>query len=98
MCVSDLSHCLSYEEWTFEPDHTFREEPIKILNKRTKLLQNKEIPLFLIQWSQRSAEEAMWEVASCMKESYRDVFDELVKDYEDLRSVKFPISFGVVKT
>ena len=53
MYIVDPSHMLNYEELSIEPDHTFREQPMKILDRRVKRLRNKEIPLVLIQWSHR---------------------------------------------
>ena len=78
--VPDTSHVLDYEDLTIEPDQTFVEQPVKILDRRTKQLRNKEIPLVLIQWAHRSPEEATWKVASRMRESYPERFAELEQE------------------
>ena len=80
--MPDPSHQLNYEELQIEPDHTFREQPVRILDQRMKVLKKKEIQLVLVQWSHRSAEEATWEVADQMKESYPKVFEDLVRSFE----------------
>jgi hypothetical protein len=77
--VPDPSHRLNYEELVVEPDHTFREEPVAILDRRMKKLRNKEIPLVMIQWSRRGVEEATWETEERMRESYPEVFPGLVE-------------------
>ena len=46
--IPDPNHKLSYEELKIEPDHTFVDQPIAILDRRMKKLRNKEIPLLLI--------------------------------------------------
>ena len=53
MYIADPSLVLNYEELSIEPDHTFREQPTKILDRRVKRLRNKEILMVLIQWSHR---------------------------------------------
>ena len=49
MYIADPSHVLNYEKLSIEPDHTFCEQPMKILDRRVKRIRNKEIPLVLIQ-------------------------------------------------
>ena len=77
--VPDPSHKLNYEELEVEPDHTIREQPIAILDRRMKKLRNKEIPLVLIQWSRRGVEEATWESEARMSESYPELYPGLVE-------------------
>ena len=79
--MPDPSHILSYEELQLEPDHTFKEQPVKILDSQTTLLRRKEIPMFLIQWSHRSAEEATWEVIKQMRKNYPKVMEALERDF-----------------
>ena len=73
---------MSYEELTIEPDHTYRELPVQILDRRVKQLRNKEIQLALIQWSHKSVEEATWEVVIWMRESYLELFPGLEAEFE----------------
>jgi len=80
--IPDPSHRLSYEELSIEPDHTYRELPVQILDRRVKQLRNKEIQLVLIQWSHQNAEEATWEVTSRMRESYPEIFPGLEAEFE----------------
>ena len=56
--VSDPSHILDHSGLVVEPDHTFIEHPIAVLDRRVKQLRLGEVLLLLIQWSRRSPEEA----------------------------------------
>ena len=81
--IRDPSHVLDHSELRVEPDHTFVEHPIRVLDRRVKHLRTKEIPLLLIQWSRRSPEEATWETEASIRESYGDAFDELMRSFEE---------------
>ena len=72
------SHKLDYSDLHIEPDHTFVEHPIRVLDRWVKRLRQREVPLVLIQWSMRGPEEATWETEASMRESYRSTIDELI--------------------
>ena len=80
--VHDPSHRLNYEDLVVEPDHTFREQPLKVLDRRRKKLRNKEIPLVLIQWSRRGVKEATWETEARMRKSYSQLVLELLDAFQ----------------
>ena len=56
--IPDPSHELDYSDLHVEPDHTFVEYPVRILDRRVKQLRSRIVPMFLVQWARRSPEEA----------------------------------------
>ena len=76
--IPNPSHKLSYEELKIEPDHTFVEQPIAILDHRMKNLRNKEVLLLLIQWSRRGVEEATWETEASIQKNFPDLYPSLI--------------------
>ena len=81
--VPHESHKLDYSDLHIEPDHTFVEYPIRVLDRRVKRLRQREVPLVLIQWSRRGPEEATWETEASMRESYGSTLDELLAAYSE---------------
>ncbi|WVZ89850.1 hypothetical protein U9M48_036203 [Paspalum notatum var. saurae] len=66
--VSQLKKCLGVPEEVFdtsqiqiEPDLTYEEQPIKILDQKQRLTRRMTINFYKVQWSNHSEEEATWE-------------------------------------
>ena len=72
--VSDVSHILSYEDLELEPDLSFEEQPVQILDRKDKVLRNKTIPLVKVLWRNNKVEEATWELESDMQSQYPELF------------------------
>jgi len=49
------------------PDLTYEEEPIEILEHEVKQLRNKYIPLVKVLWNHHSGQEATWECEEDMR-------------------------------
>ena len=75
--MADPSHVLDHSDLVIEPDHTFIKHPIRVLDRRVKMLRNREVPLLLIQWSKRSPEEVTWETEESIRTSYPEFFESL---------------------
>ena len=74
--VRDESHIIPYfGELNVQPDTTYEEKPIKILDTRDKVLRRKTIRLVKVLWSNRGREEASWEKEDDMKE-YPHLFSD----------------------
>ena len=52
--ISDPSHVLSQEPLALDPDLSYEECPVQILDKRVKELRNKYIPLVKVLWYNQS--------------------------------------------
>ena len=72
--VSDERHVLSYEDLEVEPDLSFEEQPVQILDRKDKVLKNKTIPLDKVLWRNNKVEEATWELESDMQSQYPELF------------------------
>ncbi|XP_073120549.1 uncharacterized protein [Henckelia pumila] len=51
--VVDKSHILHPKEVQMEPDLSYMERPLRILDRKDKVLRNKRIPLVIVQWQRR---------------------------------------------
>ncbi|KAM6566962.1 hypothetical protein CsatA_026090 [Cannabis sativa] len=61
------SHVLSYKALELQPDLSYQEQPVQVLNKREKVLRNKIIALIKILWRNSEVEEATWELETDMQ-------------------------------
>ena len=75
--VRDESHIIpDFGELNVQPDTTYEEKPIKILDTRDKVLRRKTIRLVKVLWSNRGQEEASWEKEDDMKKEYPHLFSD----------------------
>ncbi|XP_055827405.1 uncharacterized protein LOC129895689 [Solanum dulcamara] len=58
-----------------DPDLTFEEEPIAILDRQVRKLRTKEIASVKVQWKHRSVGEATWETEADMRARYPQLFE-----------------------
>ena len=56
--LHDPSHVLSYESLDLDPKLTYEERPVKILDRKDKVLRNKIVPLVKVLWHNQFVEEA----------------------------------------
>jgi len=68
------SHVLSYETIDVDPELSYQEQPIKILDRREKELRNKVIPLVKVLWRNHAVEEATWELEEDMRKNFPALF------------------------
>ncbi|XP_062088700.1 uncharacterized protein LOC133795260 [Humulus lupulus] len=71
--IPDSSHVLQHEVIQVDKDLTYEEKPVQILDRKNKVLRNKEIPLVKVLWRSQTIEEAMWEREDEMKAKYPDL-------------------------
>ncbi|KAL5736529.1 hypothetical protein ACOSQ2_031317 [Xanthoceras sorbifolium] len=72
---SDPSHKVQTEAIEIQPDLTYEEEPVEILDREIKELRNKKIPLVKILWRNHNVEEATWESEEVMRQQYTQRFE-----------------------
>ncbi|XP_073153309.1 uncharacterized protein [Henckelia pumila] len=65
--VADESHILHPIEVKLDQDLSYVERPLRIFDRKDKVLRNKSIPLMKVQWQRRGTEEATWELESRMR-------------------------------
>ncbi|XP_070668937.1 uncharacterized protein [Malus domestica] len=74
--ISDPSHVIPPQPLEINPDLTYDEEPITILDWKDKVLRNKTVSLVKELWRNHSVEEATWETEDRMREMYTRLFYE----------------------
>ncbi|WVZ93410.1 hypothetical protein U9M48_039390 [Paspalum notatum var. saurae] len=75
--VSQLKKCLRVPEEKIdtsqiqiEPDLTYEEHPIKILDQKQRTMRRRAINFYKVQWSNHSEEEATWEQEEFLQARY----------------------------
>ncbi|XP_068305042.1 uncharacterized protein [Pyrus communis] len=72
--VVDPSHVIPPQPLEINPDLTYDEEPVTILDWKEKILRNKTVNLVKVLWRNHSVEEATWETEDRMKDLYPRLF------------------------
>ena len=68
--VRDESHVLDHSKLELQPDLSYTEKPMAILDRSAKTLRNKAIPLVLVSWNRHTTGEATWEREDIIRERY----------------------------
>jgi hypothetical protein len=83
--VSQLRKCLrvpekviDVEKFQLEPDLVYPEQPIKIVDFKTRVTRNQTSNFYKVQWSNHSEREATWETEEFLKSKY----PELLQTYQ----------------
>jgi hypothetical protein len=79
--VSQLKKCLQVPDQVveiegvdLEPDLTYSEYPIQVLEQKDRVTQSKTTKWYRIQWDQHSEEEATWESKEYLLEKFPEFF------------------------
>ena len=80
--VSQLRKCLrvpieatNYEDLNIQPNLSYKEHPIRILDQAERKTRNKTTKFVKVQWSRHSEREATWEQEDQFQQSYPDLFE-----------------------
>jgi hypothetical protein len=75
--VSQLKKCLRVPDRiidvmdvTLEPDLTYSEHPIRILDQKDKITQIRTLKFYKIQWNQHTEDEATWETQDFLEKNF----------------------------
>ena len=78
--VSQLKKCLrvpieatNYEDIDIQPNLSYKEYPIRILDQAERKTRNKITKFVKVQWSRHSEREATWEQEDQLRQSYPDL-------------------------
>ncbi|TQE08434.1 hypothetical protein C1H46_005909 [Malus baccata] len=72
--VPDPSHIIQIEPLEVNPDVSYVEEPVAIIDRQDKVLRNKVIHLVKVLWRNHAIEEATWETEESMQNQYPFLF------------------------
>ena len=73
--VPDASHRIDYSDLDIREDMSYVEVPVKILDRKQRVLRTKTIPMVKVLWKNHALEEATWELESEVKEKYSWLFE-----------------------
>jgi hypothetical protein len=81
--VSQLKKCLRVPEKRIEPqgiriksDLEYREQPVRVLDTKDRVTQNKVVTTYKIQWSHHDEGDAMWETGKYLQTAYKDFYNK----------------------
>ncbi|XP_068344093.1 uncharacterized protein [Pyrus communis] len=72
--VADPSHVIPPQPSEINPDLTYDEEPVTILDWKEKVLKNKTVNLVKVLWMNHTVEELTWETEDRMRDLYPRLF------------------------
>jgi hypothetical protein len=79
--VSQLKKCLQVSDQVvniegveLEPDLTYSEYPVRVLDQKDRVTQSRTIKWYKIQWDRYLEEEATWEYEDYLMENFPEFF------------------------
>jgi hypothetical protein len=57
-----------------EPDLTYAEYPVRILDQKDRVTRNRTIKFYKVQWNKHLEKEATWESEDYLRENHSDFF------------------------
>ena len=71
---ADARHVIEYEQVDLQPDLTYIEQPVRIMDQKEQVLRNKTVKLVRILWRNQNVEESTWELEDAMRNRYPHLF------------------------
>ena len=72
--VPDASHIIDYQPLEVQPNLSYEELPIRILDRKEQVLISKTIPYVKVLWRHFNSEESTWEAEAAMRQKYPELF------------------------
>ena len=79
--MSKQEKSVSHESIDVQPDLTYRERPIKILEESERRTHEKSIKFFKVQWSNHSEDEATSEREDFLRAELPHLFEDQLKSW-----------------
>ena len=80
-CVTDEAVLILLDDIQVDESLNYIERPIEFLDRKTKVLRNKEVKLVNVQWQHHSGSEWTWEPEDEIQEHYPGLF--VSTEFED---------------
>ena len=74
--ISDPSHIIELAPLQIREYLTYKEHPMRIVDRKDQVLRRRTIPYVKVQWSHHSEREATWELEETMRTQYTYLFEE----------------------
>ena len=75
-CIADESAVVPLEDIQVDASLNYVERPVAIMDRKIKVLRNKEVPLVLVQWQHQKVSEMTWEPEHEVREQHPELFAE----------------------
>ena len=72
--IPNLNQVIEYEPIELQPNLSYVEQPVQILDRKERVLRNKSIPIVKVLWRNPRVEESTWELESDMLDKYPHLF------------------------
>jgi len=72
--IRNDQHILNYSDLKLNRDLSYEAQPIRIIDKKEKVLKNKIIPLVLVSWDLNPPGDSTWEREDEIREKYFHLF------------------------
>jgi hypothetical protein len=80
-CVCLPTEVLHEPDIEIEPDLSYQEYPVKVLDQKERSTRAKSIRMYKVQWSHHSVEEATWETEDFLRSRFPDFLPKGVGTY-----------------
>jgi hypothetical protein len=71
-CVRLTTKVLPELELEIEPDLSYQEHPVRVLDQKERSTRARSIRMYKVQWSNHSEEEATWETDDFLRSRFLD--------------------------
>jgi hypothetical protein len=69
-CLRVLDRTIEVTDITLEPDLTYSEHPIRVLDQKDRVTQKRTLKFYKIQWNQHAEDEATWETQDFLEKNF----------------------------
>ncbi len=73
--IPDPSSVTELEPLQVREDLSYKERPVRIVDRKDQVLRHRVIPYVKVQWSHHTEREATWELEDEMKQKYPQLFE-----------------------
>jgi len=74
-CIRVATEVVEQQQISLEPDLSYIEHPLKVLDKKERGTRWKAIPMYKIQWNHHTEEEATWETEHYLNQNFLGFLD-----------------------
>jgi hypothetical protein len=71
-CLRVLNRTIEVTDVALEPDLTYAEHPIRVLDQKDRITRWRTLKFYKIQWNQHMEDEATWETQDFLEKNFPD--------------------------
>jgi hypothetical protein len=69
-CLRVLDRTIDVMDVTLEPDLTYSEHPIRVLDQKDRITRRRTLKFYKVQWNQHTEDEATWETQDFLEKNF----------------------------